>query len=97
MENDVEIHWTTTFSEWRFTLNDDGRTKELYFELPDEIRRVWLASEETFVETRLRAIGVKERFFKKVSVYGKRDNHLIFFILKLDLESIRNAREQIQS
>jgi len=104
LETNSMIHWSNDSSDWWFTLEEEGQEKRLYFELPKAMHtklaeKAGESSEkagESFKAMQREAITTKKHFFKKVSVYGRKNGELKFFVLNLDMGQIREARERLE-
>lgn len=85
-----EIHWNDEHSEWWINPSNDSHNM-FYFELPTKIYNDW--ADKQF-DKRV-AIDIKEKEFKRISVFGMGDGRLVFFILKLDINFILNAKRNL--
>lgn len=85
------ISWTRENGSWRLSNYEyiDQTPFEFLFELPGSIYDYW--SERSF--DKYVALDIKTQNFRRISVYGKYNDNLIFFILDLSLESIKEARD----
>lgn len=89
------IHWSSNQGEWWINLHENELEKNInsfYFELPTEIFNNWADSKFD----RIKAISIKEKDFKRISVFSYIDNKLVFFILKLDMDFIKRAKRNLQ-
>jgi len=64
-----------------------------YFELPWEIYKNWAESKYD----RRKALDIKKTEFKYITVFGRIDNDLIFFSLKLDMHFIEQAKRNLEN
>jgi len=82
-----EIHWNNQNSEWWINPTNDPHNA-FYFELPTKIYNDW--ADKQF--DKREALNIKEKEFKRISVFGMGNGRLVFFILKLDIDFIIGAK-----
>jgi hypothetical protein len=90
------IHWRSNQSEWQISTNEEENEynkNSLYFELPSKIYNDWANKEFN----KWAALDIKERMFSRISVYSVSQGEIIFFILKLNLNFIRDARGELRN
>lgn len=88
IEINSEIRWKTEDSEWKIDLKGFEDKQALFFELPPRIYNDWADKEFDKKE----AISIKEKEFKRITIFGIENGNLIFFILNLDLDFIKAAK-----
>jgi hypothetical protein len=93
LEYSTKIHWNEPTSEWMITLMQKDEEKQFYFELPNYIYDAWADTEFD----KAAAIDFKEKIFKRISVFSVYHNELIFFIMNLDAEFIKSAKNSLKN
>lgn len=87
------IHWRVPESAWNISFKENEKEINLFFELPDKLYNSWA---DTKFDKK-KAINMKEKEFNVVSIYSTdEEGNLIFFVLNLDKDFIKEAKQRIE-